>query len=179
MSSSTCEIDGPNGIDMVVDIGGVRPPFTPIWTGKLGPGPLQPDSQPVSVLPHKAGYQVDGVMGKGCGAVAEHGRVKSGKGWRGVGHSMTGTGGALSALPDMAGCRIDVIARGQAGRGGGGLMTRYRGCSFFPHTKSRFDVIVRVWEGGGGCRGGWWGRVGDLEGGERLKSGRGVQSRRH
>ena len=39
-SSCTCEIDGTNGIDMVMDIGGVRPPLAPIWPGEFWPGPL-------------------------------------------------------------------------------------------------------------------------------------------
>lgn len=44
----TCEVDGADGIDVVVDIGRVGPPFSSILSGELRARPLQPYPEPVS-----------------------------------------------------------------------------------------------------------------------------------
>ena len=43
----TCEVDGADGVDMVMDIGRVRPSLSSILPGKLRARPLQAYSQAV------------------------------------------------------------------------------------------------------------------------------------
>lgn len=44
----TCEVDGANGVDVVVHIGGVGAALTAVRARKLRPGSSQPDAQPVA-----------------------------------------------------------------------------------------------------------------------------------
>ena len=183
---------------MVMDIGWVGASLSTIRPGKLGPGPLQPDSQPISALPHKARYQVD-QLGKGGGRGGGEG---TGKGWQGLegGHTVKGgkrwcsfckshifrvpSGTPEFPSPRSAGNVADYefgvdaqVGRGGAG-GGGADKDKEEGVQFCPHIHKagfQFDVVVRVQEGGGGSRRGLWVGAGEGGGGQGLEWGRGVQ----